>query len=60
MFIYTSNEHDIESLKGNGFPVLMVMENGMHVFSTKVEKDTHISFSFDELQEYSVTNELLF
>jgi hypothetical protein len=36
MFIYTNNEHDINILKGNGFPLLMTLDNGTHVFSTKV------------------------
>ena len=60
MFIYTSNEHDIKILKGNGFPLLMTLENGTHVFSTRVEKDTFPTFSFDELENSVFTDELLF
>lgn len=60
MFIYTNNEHDINILKGNKFPLLMTLSDGTHVFSTKVEKDTFPTFSFDELENSSFTNELLF
>lgn len=60
MFIYTDNEHDINILKSNKFPLLMTMENGTHVFSTKVEKDTFPTFSFDELENAVFTNELVF
>ena len=60
MFIYTKNEHDIETLKSNGFPLLMTLDNGTHVFSTKVEKDTFPFFSFSELEDSVYTNELVF
>ena len=60
MFIYTNNEHDINILKGNGFPLLMTLDNGTHVFSTKVEKDTFPFFSFNDLEDSTYTNELLF
>lgn len=60
MFIYTNNKHDIELLKGHGFRVIMTLENGTHVFSTKVEKDTFPTFSFDSLENSTFTNELLF
>lgn len=60
MFIYTSNEHDIDTLTANGFPLVMIMQDGKHVFSTKVEKDTAPTFCFDELEECVVDNVLMF
>ena len=60
MFIYTNNEHDINKLKGCDFPLIMTLENGIHVFSTKCPKDVFPTFSFDELENSHITNELLF
>lgn len=60
MFIYTNSNHDIEKLKGCEFPLVMVLDNGMHVFSVKCQKDVFPTFSFDELENSQITNELLF
>ena len=60
MFIYTNNNHDIKKLEGCEFPLVMVLVNGTHVFSTKCPKDVFPTFSFDELENSHITNELLF
>ena len=46
--------------QGFGHGWIMTLENGTHGFSTKCPKDVFPTFSFDELENAHVSNELLF
>jgi hypothetical protein len=56
MFIYTSNEKDIEILTKREFPLVRVLEDGTHVFASNCPKDMFVGFSYDDLEGATFTD----
>lgn len=56
MFIYTSNENDIEMLTKKEFPLLQVLEDGTHIFVRECPKDMSVAFSCEDLEDATFTD----